>query len=405
MGHRNLGRERTEAARAHGHIHSVEFCPASPLLATGAYDGTLLLDRTSSFPRSLTIGLGSVAHVVHLAFTPEGRYVVSGNDNGTISILKAPACQRMTPVMPRNCLTRRSWPSDPAPQMLLQRADIPPALLQQAAASAGGVAPPELVAILPYGDKVGITSVAISHDGKMLAAAGGNNHSAKIWDLATGKLLHDLPHPAHMVYEAVFVPMRRNGDDAPPRLATACGGPSHTAKLWDVETGKEVHTLKGHVTEVYRLAASPDGAWLASADMAGIIHVWDPATGKRLQTLRRPPGEWGDITASPDGRFLATADADGVVRLWDPLNGWLLATLAGHPGSARGLAFLANGLKLASSSNNERTIRLWDLASSQQTKLLDGDALHRRQAGLACGRPPARLGRLFGRQSSTVGSN
>ena len=40
------------------------------------------------------------------------------------------------------------------------------------------------------------------------------------------------------------------------RLAT--GGEENTVKIWDVQTGQELQTLRGHSGDVYTVAFSPD---------------------------------------------------------------------------------------------------------------------------------------------------
>lgn len=64
------------------------------------------------------------------------------------------------------------------------------------------------------------------------------------------------------------------------------GNYDRTIKLWHLETGRELHTLTGHLHGVDSVAFSPDGKTLASgSDYEGIIKLWHLETGRELRTL------------------------------------------------------------------------------------------------------------------------
>ena len=361
-----------EALPGHaGHVHGLEFSPIAPMLVTASHEGTVRFwDRTSSVPRYLPIGPGPFGGEVHPTFTPEGRYVVTGNANGTISVLRVPQPPAgAAPGAPKELPDPAELAKRPSAADALRREDIPAELLQKAAAAAGGEAPAELVAVLPH-DAKSITAVAISLDGKLLASS-GDALTAKIWDLATGKLLHACLCAERPVYDLAFIPCRGKAGE-PSLLLATLGQESRVVTLWNAHTGEKLRTLTGHPAMLRHCVAAPDGRWFATSDLSGTIHIWEPATGKHLRTLQNPFIGWGDLAVSADGRFLAAAAEDGAMRLWDPLTGWLHATLVGHQGPGRAVAFHPDGRTLASTGNVDRTIRLWDLATLRQKQVLDG---------------------------------
>jgi hypothetical protein len=94
--------------------------------------------------------------------------------------------------------------------------------------------------------------------------------------------------------------------------------------VWDVATGQETLTLKGHDGWVHSAAFSPDGKRLASASIDGTVKVWDAATSQEVLTLKgHTAGVIGGVTSvafSPDGQRLASAGGlDGKVKVWDPV--------------------------------------------------------------------------------------
>ena len=78
------------------------------------------------------------------------------------------------------------------------------------------------------------------------------------------------------------------------------------------------------------------------------------------------------VEFSPDGKLLASANYDdGVVTLWDPSTGKAVGKLIGHQKRVRAFTFTHDGQTLAT-GGQDRTLRLWDVATLQQTTVLQG---------------------------------
>jgi WD40 repeat protein len=66
----------------------------------------------------------------------------------------------------------------------------------------------------------------------------------------------------------------------------ASGGDDRTAILWDIPSGKSKRTLKGHDMTVTSLAFSPDGRLLASGSGNAAVVLWVVESGKIDRILR-----------------------------------------------------------------------------------------------------------------------
>ncbi len=79
-------------------------------------------------------------------------------------------------------------------------------------------------------------------------------------------------------------------------------------KLWDVRTGRELKSLKGHTDSVRYVGFSPDGRRIVSGSDDNSMRLWDPLTGVELALLSSMKDS-GWVVVDPDGLFDGSADA------------------------------------------------------------------------------------------------
>ncbi len=138
----------------------------------------------------------------------------------------------------------------------------------------------------------------------------------RLWDIVSGERLRSLD--GH-TYRMTTAGLSADGK----RLAT--GGFDNIARVWEVATGKLLSKTGRHKGRVGRLSwtiLSPDGRLLATmAAVSKVFHVWDAATGKKLRTISGPKDGFKSIAFGPKGRLLLAGADDETVRLYDAATG------------------------------------------------------------------------------------
>ncbi|KNB53173.1 WD40 repeat domain-containing protein [Streptomyces caatingaensis] len=150
--------------------------------------------------------------------------------------------------------------------------------------------------------KASVIHIAFSPDSRMLVST-SDDHTAVLWDVPTGRAVHTLT-ASDVVFDAAF------GRDG---TLVATASYDHSVQLWDVKTGAMAEKLTGHTDRAMGGAFGPGGRWLASAGMDGNAVLWDMAGAERIFS---PAAKVRGLALSPDGTLLATGDDNGMVRVW-----------------------------------------------------------------------------------------
>ncbi|KAF7966464.1 hypothetical protein HWV62_38334 [Athelia sp. TMB] len=202
-----------------------------------------------------------------------------------------------------------------------------------------------------------VTSVAFSPDGQWIAS-GSADKSVCVWNAETGALIAG-PFAAHTdsVKSVVF---------SPDGQRIASGSRDKSIRIWDPQTGALVAgPFEGHTGEVNAVAFSPDGRRIASGSEDESVRVCDAETGALVAgPFEEHNGTVYSIAFSPDGKVIVWGSGDNSVRMWNVETGVLSVVLfEGHTNLVYSVAFSPDGHRIASGSADQ-TVRVWDVKSS-----------------------------------------
>jgi WD40 repeat protein len=258
----------------------------------------------------LTVQIGHTGDVRSVAFSPDGRYVLSGSEDGTAKLWEVSTGREVRTLS---------------------------------------------------GHRSNVTSVSISPDGRH-GLSGSYDGTAKLWDLETGREIWSFSRHSRFVSSVAFSPDGRN---------VLTGSLDNTAKLWDVETGREVRTLTGHSTSVSSVAFSPDGRYVLTGSHDNTAKLWEVSTGREVRTFRGHSNEVTSISISPDGRYVLTGSGDQTAKLWEVSTGREVRTFSEHSRWVHSVAFSPDG-RYALTGSNDNTARLWEVSTGREIRTFPG---------------------------------
>jgi WD40 repeat protein/serine/threonine protein kinase len=158
-------------------------------------------------------------------------------------------------------------------------------------------------------------AVAISPDGRRIAAIDIAGGVANVWDAASGALLAALRNDASGFPSIAFSPVG-------PWLATSGG---NDVRVFDTRTWSQATTIAG--PRIRALSFDPTSPRVATGSAVGDASIWEIPSGTRTRHLREIGESVNAIAFSPDGQLVATGGGDGAEQIWQVTSGTLQSQL------------------------------------------------------------------------------
>ncbi len=259
-----------------GAVTALAFSPNGKTMLDSRIDGPLTLREVETGKELFNSdGQGGAA------FSPDGRFIVSGDSGNRINIWDSVSGQMIKRFAAHTDKILSVAFSPDGHFILSGGKDKTVRLLD---ADSGR----ELKVIRSF--RYHVNSVAFSPDGRLFLAGSGDN-TARLFEVASGRQLK--------IWQEISISSVAFSPDGRSIMLSGFDG---MPKIVDVESGKTVTTLKGHKLNVYSAVYSNDGKCIVSGSGDGTVRIWDSLSGKEIsQSIAFVNGEW--IVITPEGYY------------------------------------------------------------------------------------------------------
>lgn len=298
----DLGTEKTQRSLVWhtGQVIGVAFADDGRVLVSNGVDGYLVFWSTRTWLATRAIDLGEPASAV--VASPNGQTLMLGARSGALHFYSAD-----TPVAPRRISGKPlsvfgltisddgRWLAYGAFDTLVRLVD------------ADAKAEPRVL----RGHKTAVGTLAFSPDGKTLVSAGGSGDAdIRMWSVESGKELKTLPVSA----TPTDIEFSRDGK------SFAVGDNQGRLKVYTWPQLRLMHDLNASSAPVQDVSFDSNDALFATAGMDQWATIWARDSGAKRAAFRSETPLMR-VALSPNGEWMATADVNGDVVLWNVQSG------------------------------------------------------------------------------------
>ncbi|MBD2629466.1 P-loop NTPase fold protein [Trichormus variabilis] len=206
-----------------------------------------------------------------------------------------------------------------------------------------------------------VRAVAISPHGRRRIAVGLEDGTIEIWDVLTGKNWSSCKGHTSVVNSVAF---------SPDSSMVVSGSDDNTVRLWDAKIGEAIgQPLSGHTYHVSSVAFSPDGSMVVSGSFDKTLRLWNIKTGEAIgEPFSGHTNSVNSVAFSPDGKTFVSGSFDNTVRLWDIETGEAIGQpLPIQTNAVTSVAFNPDG-SMVVIGTIDNTVQLWNIKTGKADK-------------------------------------
>jgi WD40 repeat protein len=287
-------------------------------------------------------------------FSPDGRRLIT-TDETTVHVWDADTHRRLFTLPHGTEVHRAVYTADGARIVTAAHGDV------RVWDAAGGALVRTLTRPPARGTPLDYYRVAVSPDGRLIAAIDGDGAMADVWEVGSGAVIAELRNDG-----SEFASIAFTGDGR--WLATGGG---NDVRVFDTVTWAQVMTLAG--PHIRNLDIDPTGPHLITGTADGDAAIWEIPTAARIHHLRELGDPVDAVAFAPGGTTVATATRDGTVQVWDASSGKLQSTNHQLRSPVRSLEFdRTSALVVAGSGGTGGKVMVEEAASGMPLTVLEG---------------------------------
>ncbi|HEX4263672.1 MAG TPA: WD40 repeat domain-containing protein [Verrucomicrobiae bacterium] len=201
--------------------------------------------------------------------------------------------------------------------------------------------------------------LALGFPGTNTLVSVSEDQTAKIWDVTSGRLLHS----AQLNFGKQLVPAI-----APDKEPLLAGGTLRQVRLWNYQTGELLKSFEANDSDVAAMAFTPDGKLLVIGTTKGVVRVMDVTAWKATRTIDLDTPV-RSIAASIN--HIAVGYADGSVAVLNFSDQSSVPEVKEQTGAILAIAFSPDGKQFAAASA-DGTVKVWDVNTLKLLYSLEG---------------------------------